>query len=160
MINYVALLALLVVYKYSRGRVNLALVIIAYYAAYMLMEFYPQGVTEQAGWAAFYLRQCALDLLFVIICCHLSLKYQRFMYFFLGYAFIIGTSQATQVLMLVDPVAFRSLHEWRQAVAVPIDLMFGVLGSANSVSDYFANRFRAAYNHSTTTGRNRSDSDA
>jgi hypothetical protein len=158
-INYVALLALLVVYKYSRGRINLALVIIAYYAAYMLMEFYPPGVSEQAGWAAFYLRQSALDLLFVIICCVLSLKYQRFMYF-LGYAFIIGTTQATQVLMLADPVAFRSLHEWRQAVAVPIDLMFGVLGSANSVSDYFANRFRAAYNHSTTTGRNRSDIDA
>jgi hypothetical protein len=147
MSNELALLALLIIYSKSDGRFNLPFVICAYYVAYITMESYPLTVTEQGAWLEFYLRQSALDVLIILACCYLSAFYQRFNKLALCYAVAVGTSQIAQLLMIFNPTQFIGVHELRQAVAVPLDLIFALLGSGLGVHLLrFANRIRAAYN--------------
>lgn len=147
MTNEFVLLALLCIYAKSEGRFNLPFVICVYYAAYITMESYPLGITEQGHWVEFYLRQSALDVIVILTCCYLSVFYSAFSRLALCYAVFVGTSQFAQLLMMLNPMYFAGIHEQRQALSVPLDLTFAVLGSGFGVHLLrFAYRLRAAYN--------------
>lgn len=126
----------------------LCAVILAYYVAYWAIENTPaMAVIANAGWLEYYVRQSALDVLIIVACCYLSFIYQKTKWLCLWYAFIVGTSQALQFMMIIDPVAFAEAHAFRQLLSIPLDLTFAVLGSG--FGDHllrFANRLRAAYN--------------
>lgn len=147
MTNELALLALLFIYGRSEGRFNLPFVILCYYAVYLALESYPAGISEQAGWLEFYLRQSALDVLAILACCYISTFYNKFSRLSLYYAVIISTSQLLQLAMIFDPVQFADLYELRQLSAIPIDLAFATLGSGfGAYLLRFAYGLRAAYN--------------
>lgn len=126
----------------------LCALILCYYIAYWAIESAPaMTIVVSNDWLQYYIAQSALDVLVIVACCYLSTIYQKTKWLCLWYAFIVGTSQLMQFLMIIDPVAFAQAHAFRQLLSIPLDLTFAVLGSG--FGDHllrFANRLRAAYN--------------
>lgn len=144
--NEVAALIISALWIFRRG--PLCGLIMVYYLAYLWIESFPSiQIYEHVSWLEYYVRQSALDVLIIVFCCYLSFIYQKTKWLCLWYAFIVGTSQALQFMMIIDPISFAEAHAFRQLLSIPLDLTFAVLGSG--FGDHllrFANRLRAAYN--------------
>ncbi len=142
------LTSLVIAFIWIRWRGHLPGLILIYYLAYMTMENYPDlQIIKAAGWLEYYVRQSALDLLVIAGCCYLSIFYHQTRWLCLCYAVVVGTSQAMQLLMIIDSSLFAHAHAARQILSVPLDLTFAVLGSGLGVHLLrFANRFLTAYN--------------
>lgn len=138
-----ALLIAAVWLKTGRG-VNLCLVILAYYSVFLLsihLRSSPPDYSDAHNIYFVYIKQSAIDLTFLIVCLTLSVKYNKLVSFYGIYAAIIASSLVCNGLMLFDQVTdlnrFYQWHRWRQEVAIPLDMLFAVLGSGGvGISNY------------------------
>lgn len=144
----------------ARGaRLNLSLVVVAYYVVYMLTEttdlagHFEASQTDAMG---IYAVQSSIDTAFIMLCLILSNIYQKFIKLYLWYAVIIGTSLLLNGLMLYAEMlnlsAVYILHAARQEFSIPLDVAFAVLGSAHGKKLGISNSglrgaYRSAYNH-------------
>jgi hypothetical protein len=144
MTNELALLILAALWLKTGRGVNLCLLILAYYAVFLVsvhLRSAPLDVTQSTNVYMVYIKQSAIDLTFLILCLYLSAKYQKMVGFYGLYAAIIASSLVCNGLMLFDQVVdihrFYQWHKWRQEVAIPIDILFAVLGSGGvRISNY------------------------
>lgn len=121
--------------KTGRG-VNLCLLIFAYYAVF-IASVWLRGVapdySEPLNVYLVYIKQSTIDMTFLILCLCLSVKYNKILSFSGLYAAIIASSLLFNGLMLFDQAAdldrFYQWHKWRQEIAIPVDLLFAVIGS-------------------------------
>lgn len=121
--------------KTGRGA-NLCLLILAYYLVFLAsvyMRSAPPDYSQPMNVYLVYIKQSAIDLTFLVLCVSLSVKYNKPVNFYGLYAAIIASSLACNGLMLFDQASdidrFYQWHKWRQEVAIPIDILFAVLGS-------------------------------
>lgn len=149
--NFAALLVIAFCWIVAGARINLCLLILAYYAVFMLSEITPLvGIfsIDEADAMGIYAIQSSIDTLFIMLCVTLSSFYQKFVKLYLCYALIIGTSLLLNGLMMyvemVDLSAIYSLHSARQGLSIPMDVAFAVLGSAHGKEFAFGHRLRAA----------------
>lgn len=136
MTNELALLILAALWLKTGRGVNLCLLILGYYAVFLAsvhLRAAPLDVAAPDHVYMVYIKQSAIDLTFLILCLYLSVKYQNFVGFYGLYAAIIASSLVCNSLMLFDQVIdlhrFYQWHKWRQEIAIPLDLLFAVLGS-------------------------------
>lgn len=136
MTNELAVLILAALWLKTGGGVNLCLLILGYYAVFLASVYLraaPLDVATASNVYMVYIKQSVIDLTFLILCLYLSVKYQNFIGFYGLYTAIIASSLVCNGLMLFDQVIdlhrFYQWHKWRQEIAIPLDLLFAVLGS-------------------------------
>lgn len=139
--------------KTGRG-LNLCLIILAYYLVFLAsvyMRSAPPDYSQPMNVYLVYIKQSVIDLTFLILCLTLSVKYNKPVNFYGLYAAIIASSLACNGLMLFDQASdidrFYQWHKWRQEVAIPIDILFAVLGSGGvrGSNNHNANLRRGTY---------------
>jgi hypothetical protein len=141
MTNELALLILAALWLKTGRGVNLCLLILGYYAVFLASVYLrsaPLDTNQSINVYMVYIKQSAIDLTFLILCIYLSVKYHNF---YGLYAAIIASSLICNGLMLFDQVIdihrFYQWHKWRQEIAIPLDLLFAVLGSGGvRISNY------------------------
>lgn len=144
MTNEAAALILLALWFATGRGVSLCSVILAYYLTFLASIYLrssPPDYSQVNNVYFVYIKQSAIDMTFMIVCLALSVKYNKSRIFFSAYAAIIATSLICNGLMLFDQVtdanAFYQWHKWRQGVAIPLDLLFAVIGSGGvRISNY------------------------
>lgn len=121
--------------KTGRG-VNLCLLIFAYYVVFIASVHLRGAAPDYAAPMTVYMvyiKQSAIDMTFLILCLFISVKYNKILSFSGLYAAIIASSLVCNGLMLFDQAAdlnrFYQWHKWRQEIAIPVDLLFAVIGS-------------------------------
>lgn len=137
MTNEAALLCIAAIWLLSGRGANLCLIIMAYYAAYLVStNLSPMVVYDQSASSTsiYYLTQSAIDSTVVVSCVAISMFYKRFIIIYGAYAAIVVTSLFCELLMLLDQsfgvgVIFK-LHALRQQASIPLDILFAVIGSA------------------------------
>lgn len=129
MSNEQAAILLLVLWLVTGRGLNLCLVILLYYFTYIVLR----SLTIHDP-AVYYGAQMALDTLIIACCCQISSFHKISNIIALTYALIIFTSLTCEGLKLVDEIGrfyvFNWLHELRQSVSMPIDIVFAIVGSA------------------------------
>lgn len=145
MLNIALFTAIFLLWLFSRqSHFNLALIILFYYVGYFFLQ---PTAPHSVYWAEYYVMQTALDGLVVLACCYLSTFCHVLRGVVLCYAVIVGTSQLSQQLMLINPDIFMRVFEVRQWLSVPVDLLFALLGSGRGGCLLrFANRVLLDYN--------------
>ena len=129
----------------GRGRgVNLCLVILFYYIAYLL----PAALTADTV-HVYYLLQMSLDGLIVFLCCQLSTFYQKFNRWAFLYSLIVFSSLVCDGFKLIDESAglyiLTWVHQTRQLFSIPMDLIFAAAGSNVICSNLLSDRAGTAY---------------
>lgn len=137
MSNEAALIVILAIWLMSGRGVNLCLLILLYYAAYLLTSvagIHSIVVTDHVTVFATYAIQTSLDSMMItaIICMLLCGK--QSIQILLAYGAIITTSLLLNGAMLyeqmLDISIIYKLHAIRQEFSIPLDVLFAVLGSA------------------------------
>ena len=159
--NLAVFIALICYWLVMDRRLSLCLMIVCYYALFMLTE-----ITDLQGYfradvdttLGTYCIQMSIDSLALVCIAVLSLFYQQSIKLYLCYGAIIATSFLLNGLMLYDQVLDLSviykLHTIRQEFSIPLDVMFAVLGSARHVGqnnlDNLRTCYRSIYNRFTS----------
>lgn len=119
----------------GRG-LNLCLVILCYYVAYLLSTDFPSGefaTTDSGGIYAYYIIQSALDSTVMAAVLFVSIKYQKSLIIYSAYSAIIATSLICEASMLLDQSfsvnAISFIHAARQEYSITLDLLFAAIGS-------------------------------
>jgi hypothetical protein len=127
--NEQAAILLFVLWLVTGRGLNLCLVILLYYFTYIVLR----SLTVHEP-AVYYGAQMALDTLIIACCCQISSFHKISNIIALTYALIIFTSLMCEGLKLVDEIGrfyvFNWLHELRQSVSMPVDIVFAIVGSA------------------------------
>ena len=137
MSNEAALLVISLIWLLGGRGLNLCLLIIAYYAVFMVTD-----ITDANGYffadensvLGTYAIQCSIDSIFLTLTIALSTIYHKFIKIYLAYAAIIGTSLVLNGAMMYDQMIDLSmvyqLHSFRQELSIPLDVLFAALGGA------------------------------
>lgn len=161
--NEAALIVIMAVWLFSGRGLNLCLLIILYYATYLLTT-----ITGVSGYFVAgndivygtYAIQASLDSLFLLCTVALSKFHHNFTRIYLAYGAIIGTSLLLNGLMLLDQLSDLSViyraHAIRQDFSIPLDVLFAVLGSAAVGQSHINRNLRT----SDSSNYNRSNSDS
>lgn len=115
---------------------DLCLAIILYYLVFIAFSMLPAerifDVSPEDVYLT-YLYQASVDNAMLCFISLLSLKYQSSVRFFSAYAAIVASSAFLNVAMLFDQITnlgmVAELHEMRQELSIPLDVLFAVLGS-------------------------------
>lgn len=145
MTNELATLILAIMWLKTGRGVNLCLVILVYYIIFIAsvhLRLAAPDYSQPLNVYLVYLKQSSIDLTILILCLALSIKYKKIVSFYGVYAAIIATSLFCNAMMLIDQAAdlnaFYQWHKWRQQVAIPIDLIFAILGcGSDRIPNYY-----------------------
>lgn len=123
------------------------IIILAYYAAYESLQFSVLGAIFDLGDSfytsfdlatIYYISFAAIELLIIIALCINTNKHKKVG---IAYALFVLTSMifnATQaVSMSIESNWFVNFYTIRQQIAIPLDIIFAILGSDNFVSRKF-----------------------
>lgn len=160
--NEATLIALIAFWLWSGRGVNLCLLIIMYYALYIVTgltgiigTFHADDSTVLGTYAI----QASLDSLMMLSIIYLSSFHHKSTRIYLAYGAIIGTSLLLNGLMLFDQITDLSMvyraHAIRQDFSIPLDVLFAVLGSAFGGQSHTDSDLRTRYD----SNYNRSNSD-
>ena len=121
--------------------------LIAYYAGYLTVEYITFGVIQDlsgglyAGKSTatiYYISFAAIELLIIITLCINSNKYKKIGIIYSVFVLTSMIFNATQaVSMSIESNWFINIYSIRQQIAIPLDIIFAILGSDNFVSRKF-----------------------
>lgn len=123
------------------------IVILAYYCAYFAIEFGlmgfidDSGVTSELDFSAatvHYSLVAAIELLIIIALCINSNRYKKIGIIYSVFVLTSMIFNATQAIsMTIESNWFVNIYSIRQKIAIPLDIIFAILGSDNFVSRKF-----------------------
>ena len=130
MSNELVAVIITAVWLISGRGVNLCLVILGYYLLYIHIDIITYGKLSNS----FYnLIQVGIDSFVIVLSCLLSFRYIKLRLICIFYAVFVLSSLTLDALMVFEE-SFNTLivswlHECRQVIAQPFDLIFAIVGS-------------------------------
>lgn len=152
-LNLAVLIVLTCYWLVMDRRIGLCLVIILYYALFLITELTELDSLFKSNsielTLATYCIQLSVDALILVLIAVLSVFYQDSVKLFVLYGLIVATSFLLNGFMLYEEVLDLStiykLHVIRQDLSIPLDVLFAVLGSALNVRKDNLDNLRSAY---------------
>lgn len=144
MSNEAALIVIAAMWLKTGRGLNLCFVILCYYAIYLASIYIrgePPDFSIHQNVYLVYIKQSAIDLTILLFCLLISFRYKEKFTLFSAYSAIIATSLVCNGLMILDQISdanyFYQWHKLRQELAIPIDLIFAIIGSGFSVGNSY-----------------------
>lgn len=151
-INITVLIVLSIYWLVSVRKVDLCLLIIAYYALFLIADLTElDGLFETDLYTTFgtYCVQLSIDAVVLVSIAVLSFFYHESIKLFAAYGAIVATSFLLNGFMIYEQVLELStvykLHAIRQDFSVPLDVLFAVLGSAHNARQNTLDSLHTAY---------------
>jgi len=144
--NIIAMIAITAVIFLSKQKF-IPIIILAYYAAYLLVEYASFSIIRDLSLnitagkieaIVYYTSSSAIELLIIIALCINTNKYKKVGIIYAVFVLTSMIFNATQaVSMSIESNWFVNFYTIRQQIAIPLDIIFAILGSDNFVSRKF-----------------------
>jgi hypothetical protein len=166
MLNIIAMVAVIAAILLSKNRF-IPVTILAYYCAYFCLEAGLFGWIDDTGIVSetsfnlatiYYISFAAIELLIIIALCINTNKHKK-----VGiiYAFVVLTSMVYNsiqaVSMSIESNWFVNFYTIRQQIAIPLDIVFAIIGSDNFVSRKLNNYLNLWRDNINADSRSRSN---
>jgi len=146
MLNIIAMVAVIAAILLSKN-IFIPAIIIAYYCAYFCLEVSLFGWIDDTGIVSetsfnlatiYYISFAAIELLIIIALCINTNKHKKVGIIYAVFVLTSMIFNATQaVSMSIESNWFVNFYTIRQQIAIPLDIIFAILGSDNFVSRKF-----------------------
>ncbi len=131
--NELIALSMLIIWFVTGRGVNLCLLILTYYCLYCLSELI---LFNSTTYQVFHFTQVIIDTFVILTACLLSFRYMNVRLIFIAYALFVFSSLILDLLMVFDETyqshVIYKLHEFRQYLSQPVELVFAIIGSGLS----------------------------